>query len=80
MANDELEDLTGQIFEDRDTRMGGRRIQILSKFEKRDPWNRPYPAYRVISVGYPGSLNLSVGNKSTIGAGRLEKFYRKVNE
>ena len=68
----------GDVYEDRDSRMSGRRIRILSAFEKLDPWKRTYPAFHVETIA--STLAGTIGNKSSIGAHTILKRYRKVTE
>ncbi|KQQ22554.1 hypothetical protein ASF48_05050 [Rathayibacter sp. Leaf299] len=72
-----ITDRIGEIHEDRDSRMAGRRIRIVAAFEKKDPWGRYYPAFRVEVVNHP-AVPTAIGNKSSIGEDQLAKRYRQV--
>jgi hypothetical protein len=68
----------GEVFEDSDWRMSGRRVKVLSAFDKRAPMGGYYTAYRVETVLSPSNPS-AVGNKSSIGAEALKKRFRKVS-
>jgi len=69
----------GDIYETSDRYTPGRQIRLLSAFEKSDPWNHLYPAFRVETFAAPAAP-WTVGNKSSIGVHMLIKRYRKVTE
>lgn len=78
MSDTEKDPYIGEIFEDCDRRMAGRRVKVLSRVDKKAHDGSIVPAYRVETVLAPFAP-WTVGNSTTVTPNNLDKRYRKVS-